>query len=65
MSVLSAIADGKDTMVEVAAACGSSDDSGGVLLEDGLVSFDGDRDWTDVELSLKSVRAFLLHISIG
>ena len=49
-------------MVKRSTACGSSEDSTDVILEDCLVSFDGNSDWTLIECSSKSVDVILCNI---
>lgn len=43
-AALSAVSDSEHAVIEVLTAAGAGEYTGGVVLEDGLVSFDGDRD---------------------
>ena len=58
-------ADGKDTMIKRSSAGAASDDTRGVLLEDGLISLNGNGGWTLHQSSLELVGVFRGHIGVG
>jgi hypothetical protein len=60
----SSFSDGKDTVVELGTAGGASDDTRLVLLEDRLVSLDGNGNWSLHEGSLKLRRVVWGDISV-
>ena len=64
-TVLSSVADGKDTVIEVGAAFVSSEDTRVVHLECHLVSLNGDGDWLLVEGGLELLWGVHGHISVG
>ena len=53
LSRLGSVSDSEDSVIELGSAGGASDDTGGVGLEDSLVSLDGNGDWSLGESGLK------------
>jgi len=66
VSGVSAIADSKDGVVDGGSASGGGNNTTGVLLEDSLISFDGNRVWLDHNSGLhKGVAATGIVVSSG
>ena len=63
--LVNTVTDGEDTVVKGGSAGFGSDDTTGVLMEDRLVSFDGDRDWSVLEGSFEGIGGFWGDIVVG
>jgi hypothetical protein len=58
------VSNSEDSVIEGGSASSTGDDSTGVLMEDILIGFDGNRDWSNVKGGFQSIDGAFWNVSV-